>query len=153
MATASRPCLPRRAARPGGPALLHQLGLAALRAPRRMEAEGTCDYLDQVEDVGMSERAVLAGACFWGMQELIRHKPGVDRHRVGYTGGDVTERDLTATTAPMPRDREPLRPEVSATARSLNSFFQNKPGGWVYDPTTPNRQGNDRGPSYRSAIY
>ena len=74
----------------------------------------------------MSERAVLAGGCFWGMQDLIRRLPGVITTRVGYTGGDVP----------------------NATYRKLlEVFFQ------IHDPTTPNRQGNDIGPSYRSAIY
>lgn len=95
----------------------------------------------------MSERAVLAGGCFWGMQELIRHLPGVTSTRVGYTGGDVPE----ATYQNHGSHAEAIEVEFDPTELSyrklLELFFQ------IHDPTTPNRQGNDRGPSYRSAIY
>ena len=93
------------------------------------------------------ERAVLAGGCFWGMQDLIRKMPGVLRTRVGYTGGDVAN----ATYRNHGTHAEGIEiwfdPDVTTYRRILEVFFQ------IHDPTTANRQGNDRGMSYRSAIY
>ncbi len=93
------------------------------------------------------QRAVLAGGCFWGMQDLIRKLPGVEQTRVGYTGGDVPN----ATYRNHGRHAEGIEilfdPEVISYRQLLEFFFQ------IHDPTTPMRQGNDRGPSYRSAIY
>ena len=94
-----------------------------------------------------TERAVLAGGCFWGMQELIRHKPGVISTRVGYTGGDVPN----ATYRNHGTHAEGIEiiydPAIITYRDILEFFFQ------IHDPTTPNRQGNDIGLSYRSAIY
>jgi peptide-methionine (S)-S-oxide reductase len=94
-----------------------------------------------------TERAVLAGGCFWGMQDLIRKMPGVVSTRVGYTGGEVPN----ATYRNHGNHAEAIEiqfdPQVLSYRRLLEFFFQ------IHDPTTPNRQGNDRGPSYRSAIY
>lgn len=93
------------------------------------------------------ERAVLAGGCFWGMQDLIRRMPGVLRTRVGYTGGEVAN----ATYRNHGNHAEAIEiiydPALTGFRALLEFFFQ------IHDPTTPNRQGNDRGPSYRSAIY
>ena len=93
------------------------------------------------------ERAVLAGGCFWGMQDLIRKRPGVLRTRVGYTGGDVPN----ATYRNHGTHAEGIEiffdPAKTSYRELLEFFFQ------IHDPTTPNRQGNDRGMSYRSAIY
>ena len=93
------------------------------------------------------ERAVLAGGCFWGMQDLIRKLPGVEGTRVGYTGGDVPN----ATYRKHGTHAEGLEilfdPDQISYRRILEYFFQ------VHDPTTANQQGNDRGASYRSAIY
>ncbi len=93
------------------------------------------------------ERAVLAGGCFWGMQDLIRKLPGVASTRVGYTGGDVPN----ATYRNHGMHAEGIEiyfdSEVISYREILEFFFQ------IHDPTTPNRQGNDMGPSYRSAIY
>ena len=94
-----------------------------------------------------TERAVLAGGCFWGMQDLIRKLPGVIKTRVGYTGGDVpaaTYRDHGSHAEAIEIIFDPSRTNYRAL---LEFFFQ------IHDPTTPNRQGNDRGMSYRSAIY
>ena len=95
----------------------------------------------------MTQRAVLAGGCFWGMQDLIRKLPGVQQTRVGYTGGDIPN----ATYPNHGNHAEGIEilfdPNVISYRRLLEFFFQ------IHDPTTPNRQGNDRGPSYRSAIY
>lgn len=93
------------------------------------------------------ERAVLAGGCFWGMQDLIRKMPGVDRTRVGYTGGDVpnaTYRDHGSHAEGIEIWFDPTR---ISFRQLLEFFFQ------IHDPTTVNRQGNDLGTSYRSAIY
>lgn len=94
-----------------------------------------------------TERAVLAGGCFWGMQDLIRKMDGVVATRVGYSGGDVpnaTYRDHGTHAEAIEILFDPAR---TSYRRLLEFFFQ------IHDPTTPNRQGNDRGPSYRSAIY
>lgn len=95
----------------------------------------------------MSERAILAGGCFWGMQDLIRKTPGVVSTRVGYTGGDVpnaTYRDHGTHAEGIEIIFDPAK---ISYRRLLEFFFQ------IHDPTTLNRQGNDRGLSYRSAIY
>ena len=95
----------------------------------------------------MSERAVLAGGCFWGMQDLIRKRDGVLSTRVGYSGGDVpnaTYRDHGTHAEAIEVVFDPARISYRAL---LELFFQ------IHDPTTPNRQGNDVGLSYRSAIY
>jgi len=94
-----------------------------------------------------TERAVLAGGCFWGMQDLIRTLPGVISTRVGYTGGDVpnaTYRNHGTHAEAIEINFEPAR----ITYRQLLEFFFQ-----IHDPTTLNRQGNDRGASYRSAIF
>jgi peptide-methionine (S)-S-oxide reductase len=94
-----------------------------------------------------TERAVLAGGCFWGMQDLIRKYPGVISTRVGYTGGDVPN----ATYRKHGTHAEAIEIIFDPTRISyrtlLEFFFQ------IHDPTTRNRQGNDVGMSYRSAIF
>ena len=93
------------------------------------------------------ERAVLAGGCFWGMQDLIRQLPGVVKTRVGYTGGDVAN----ATYRNHGTHAEAIEiwfdPSRISYRDLLEFFFQ------IHDPTTVNRQGNDIGTSYRSAIF
>ncbi len=94
-----------------------------------------------------TERAVLAGGCFWGMQDLIRKLPGVVSTRVGYTGGDVpnaTYRNHGMHAEGIEIEFDPGR----ISYRSLLEFFFQ-----IHDPSTMNRQGNDMGPSYRSGIY
>jgi peptide-methionine (S)-S-oxide reductase len=94
-----------------------------------------------------TERAVLAGGCFWGMQDLIRRYDGVISTRVGYTGGDVRN----ATYRNHGNHAEGIEITFDPTRISyrdlLEFFFQ------IHDPSTVNRQGNDTGASYRSAIY
>lgn len=94
-----------------------------------------------------TERAVLAGGCFWGMQDLIRRRPGVLATRVGYTGGVVPH----ATYRNHPGHAEAIEiifdPARIGYREILEFFFQ------IHDPTTLNRQGNDIGTSYRSAIF
>ena len=94
-----------------------------------------------------TETAILAGGCFWGMQDLIRRMPGVVSTRVGYSGGDVanaTYRDHGTHAEAIEVVFDPAR---LGFRQLLEFFFQ------IHDPSTANRQGNDRGASYRSAIY
>ena len=95
----------------------------------------------------MTERAILAGGCFWGMQDLIRKLPGVESTRVGYTGGDVPNATYRNHGTHAEGIEIMFDPDKITYRRLLEFFFQ------IHDPTTPNRQGNDRGASYRSAIY
>lgn len=95
----------------------------------------------------MTERAVLAGGCFWGMQDLIRKMPGVVSTRVGYTGGDVPNATYRNHGTHAEGIEIIFDPSKLSYRRILEFFFQ------IHDPTTPNRQGNDLGMSYRSAIY
>ena len=96
---------------------------------------------------GQTEKAILAGGCFWGVQDLVRKLPGVISTRVGYTGGDVPN----ATYRNHHGHAEALEiifdPEQISFRDLLEFFFQ------IHDPTTRNRQGNDIGTSYRSAIF
>ena len=96
---------------------------------------------------GTSERAILAGGCFWGMQQLVRRLPGVASTRVGYSGGDV-EKATYRNHGTHAEALEIVFDPAQVTFRGiLELFFQ------IHDPTTLNRQGNDRGASYRSAIF
>lgn len=95
----------------------------------------------------MTERAILAGGCFWGMQDLIRKLPGVVSTRVGYTGGNVAHATYRNHGTHAEGIEIVFDPAHMSYRRLLEFFFQ------IHDPTTPNRQGNDRGMSYRSAIY
>ncbi len=95
----------------------------------------------------MTERAVLAGGCFWGMQDLIRKLPGVVSTRVGYTGGDVPNATYRNHGTHAEGIEIIFDPTKITYRRILEFFFQ------IHDPTTKNRQGNDIGMSYRSAIY
>ena len=93
------------------------------------------------------ERAVLAGGCFWGMQDLIRKLSGVEATRVGYTGGDVPNATYRNHGSHAEGIEILFDPAVISYRQLLEFFFQ------IHDPTTLNRQGNDLGMSYRSAIY
>ncbi len=94
-----------------------------------------------------TQKAILAGGCFWGMQDLIRKQPGVISTRVGYSGGDTPN----ATYRNHGMHAEAIEivydPAVTDYRTLLEFFFQ------IHDPTTKDRQGNDRGTSYRSAIF
>ncbi|WP_374947817.1 peptide-methionine (S)-S-oxide reductase MsrA [Agreia sp.] len=94
-----------------------------------------------------TETAILAGGCFWGVQELIRKRPGVSSTRTGYSGGDIPN----ATYRNHGSHAEALEivfdPSQISYRDLLEFFFQ------IHDPSTKNRQGNDVGESYRSAIY
>jgi peptide-methionine (S)-S-oxide reductase len=93
------------------------------------------------------ERAVLAGGCFWGVQELVRHLPGVISTRVGYSGGDVKNATYRNHGTHAEAIEIIFDPAKISYRQLLEFFFQ------IHDPTTKNRQGNDIGTSYRSAIY
>jgi peptide-methionine (S)-S-oxide reductase len=94
-----------------------------------------------------TERAVLAGGCFWGMQDLIRKMNGVVATRVGYSGGDVANATYRNHGTHAEAIEIVFDPKRLSYRQLLEFFFQ------IHDPTTKNRQGNDRGTSYRSAIY
>src|SRR5438270_13196968 len=94
-----------------------------------------------------NERAVLAGGCFWGMQDLIRKLPGVISSRVGYTGGDVANATYRKHGTHAEGIEVVFDPTVLSYRKLLQFFFQ------IHDPTTLDRQGNDVGTSYRSAIF
>lgn len=94
-----------------------------------------------------TETAILAGGCFWGMQDLIRRYPGVVSTRVGYTGGDIPNATYRNHAGHAEAIEIVFDPEKLSYRKLLEFFFQ------IHDPTTLNRQGNDRGTSYRSAIF
>jgi peptide-methionine (S)-S-oxide reductase len=96
---------------------------------------------------GTTERAILAGGCFWGVQDLLRKYPGVIATRVGYSGGDVRNATYRNHGTHAEAIEVIFDPETISYRRLLEIFFQ------IHDPTTLNRQGNDRGLSYRSAIF
>ena len=94
-----------------------------------------------------NERAVLAGGCFWGMEDLIRKLPGIVSTQVGYTGGDVANATYRNHGTHAEGIEIIFDPTQTTFRQLLEFFFQ------IHDPTTMNQQGNDRGMSYRSAIY
>ena len=94
-----------------------------------------------------TERAILAGGCFWGMQDLFRRQPGVLSTRVGYTGGEVANATYRSHEGHAEAIEVVFDPEQTSYRDVLAFFFQ------IHDPTTLNRQGNDIGTSYRSAIF
>ena len=95
----------------------------------------------------IQETAILAGGCFWGMQDLVRSLPGVISTRVGYSGGDVPNATYRNHGTHAEAIEIVFDAETISFRRLLEFFFQ------IHDPTTPNRQGNDLGSSYRSGIY
>ena len=97
--------------------------------------------------MAQSARAVLAGGCFWGMLDLIRKRPGVLSTRVGYSGGDVANATYRNHGTHAEAIEIVYDPAIISYRAILEFFFQ------IHDPTTRNRQGNDVGMSYRSAIY
>ena len=94
-----------------------------------------------------TEKAILAGGCFWGMEDLFRRLPGVVSTRVGYTGGDVPNATYRNHGTHAEAIEIVFDPDRTSYRDLLEFFFQ------VHDPTTRNRQGNDVGMSYRSAIF
>ncbi|MEO8887997.1 MAG: peptide-methionine (S)-S-oxide reductase MsrA [Jatrophihabitantaceae bacterium] len=94
-----------------------------------------------------TDTAVLAGGCFWGMQDLIRRRPGVLSTRVGYAGGDVANATYRNHGTHAESIEIVFDPRQTSYRELLEFFFQ------IHDPSTRNRQGNDLGASYRSAIF
>lgn len=94
-----------------------------------------------------NETAILAGGCFWGVEELLRKQPGVLSTVVGYTGGEVPNATYRNHGTHAEGIKIEFDPSVMSYRKLLEYFFM------IHDPTTPNRQGNDRGTSYRSAIF
>lgn len=94
-----------------------------------------------------TETAILAGGCFWGMQDLFRKIPGVISSRVGYTGGDVPNATYRNHGTHAEAIEIAFDPSILSYRKLLEFFFQ------IHDPTTLDRQGNDTGKSYRSAIF
>lgn len=95
----------------------------------------------------MIEIAILAGGCFWGMQDLIRELPGVETTRVGYTGGDVPNATYQNHGSHAEAIEISFDPDTITYRQILSYFFQ------IHDPSTVNQQGNDKGSSYRSEIF
>ena len=127
---------------------MNQLGRVRFIHRDDMEAEGYGAYIDQVKESKMTEqRAVLAGGCFWGMQDLIRKYDGVLSTRVGYSGGDVANATYRNHGTHAEAIEIVFDPTRLSYRKLLEYFFQ------LHDPTTRNRQGNDAGLSYRSAIF
>jgi peptide-methionine (S)-S-oxide reductase len=93
------------------------------------------------------EKAILAGGCFWGMQDLFRSHPGVVATRVGYSGGDVPHATYRNHEGHAEAIEVTFDPEQTSYRELLEFFFR------IHDPATVNRQGNDIGTSYRSAIF
>lgn len=93
------------------------------------------------------ETAILAGGCFWGVQDLLRRYPGVIATRVGYSGGDVANATYRNHGTHAEAIEIIFDPNTISYRKILEFFFQ------IHDPSTENRQGNDRGTSYRSAIF
>jgi peptide-methionine (S)-S-oxide reductase len=95
----------------------------------------------------VTEKAILAGGCFWGVQDLLRRYPGVLATRVGYSGGDVANATYRNHGSHAEAIEIIFDPQIISYRKLLEFFFQ------IHDPSTANRQGNDIGASYRSAIF
>src|SRR3984893_12506277 len=136
---------------PGGSrglTLLHQLGLVTVHPPQRHGGRGLRRLPQPSGGYSMTEeRAVLAGGCFWGMQDLFRRYDGVVSTRVGYAGGDVRNATYRNHGTHAEAIEIIFDPAKLSYRQILEFFFQ------IHDPSTRNRQGNDSGQSYRSAIF
>src|SRR3954463_2519207 len=141
------PRVHRRPEGRGWVALLHQLGFSEIHPSRRSRGRGLRRIQEAVHDgegsAGMSdhEKAILAGGCFWGMQDLIRKQPGVVSTRVGYSGGDVKNATYRNHGTHAEAIEVIFDPDATSYRDVLEFFFQ------IHDPSTRYRQGNDVGAS------
>jgi len=117
------------------------------RACMQRRNEASRISTERMEHRMTTERAVLAGGCFWGMEDLMRKQPGVVSTRVGYTGGSVKNATYRNHEGHAEAIEIIFDPAKTSFRTMLEFLFQ------IHDPTTLNRQGNDRGTSYRSAIF
>ena len=111
------------------------------------ESNSSSKVETQAEPNMKTEKAILAGGCFWGMEDLFRKQPGVVSTRVGYSGGDVKNATYRNHGTHAESIEVVFDPSKTDFRKMLEFFFQ------IHDPTTKNRQGNDVGTSYRSAIF
>ncbi len=100
-----------------------------------------------LEEAPATERAILAGGCFWGLEDLLRRAPGVVSTRVGYTGGEAADPTHAGHSGHAEAVEVTFDPSVLSYRALLELFFQ------IHDPTTYEQQGSDVGPRYRSAIF
>ncbi len=125
------------------------VGLLFIGGGATAQAESTKRRGSKMEN--QTETIVLAGGCFWGVQDILRKLPGVIKTEVGYTGGEtehpVYEQVKTGKTGHAEAIRIDFQPAAGKLAELLDLFFR------MHDPTTRNRQGNDVGSQYRSAIF
>lgn len=122
------------------------------QTPRQVASDGDTSSIvstknKSVGSKAVNEKAILAGGCFWGMEDLFRNQPGVISTRCGYTGGDVKNATYQNHGTHAEAIEVVFDPSKTNFRKMLEFFFQ------IHDPTTLNRQGNDRGMSYRSGIY
>ena len=128
---------------------LEREGYGEYRDAVRADRADRADRRDEecITMTGQTEKAILAGGCFWGVQDLIRKRPGVISTRVGYTGGDVPNATYRNHGTHAEAIEITFDPDQISYRDLLEFFFQ------IHDPSTRNRQGNDVGASYRSAIF
>src|SRR5262249_35845584 len=147
------PRLPGWATRQGRVEILHELGLLEVHPPRPIGKRGvrrTREALRKAGPVTMAattERPILARGCLWGMQQRVWRLARVVSARVGYSGDDVKNATYRNHDTHAEAIEITFDPSQTSFRDLLEFFFQ------IHDPTTPNRQGNDRGASYRSAIF
>ncbi len=126
-----------------GMAIVAQFGSAQTPGKKNVDPKPATLAGNNVE----TEKAILAGGCFWGMEDLFRKQPGIVSTRVGYSGGDVKNATYRNHGTHAEAIEVVYDPSKTDFRKVLEFFFQ------IHDPTTKNRQGNDLGASYRSAIF